>query len=87
MRTIEQFDDETITRFRRGGRVQTLTPDRLELVTLRVSVALACQQAGVESRDLPILGKEMRDLARMANKHTRGWNSLVAVLVERLVGK
>jgi hypothetical protein len=60
--------------------------DRLELIMLRVSVAQACGGVGVETRRLRVVGKSLQELVWMANHNERGWNTLLAMLVEKVVG-
>jgi hypothetical protein len=58
--------------------------DRLELIMLRVSVAQACDVAGVETRNLRVIGKSFHELVWMANHKDHGWNTLISALAEKV---
>jgi hypothetical protein len=57
---------------------------REELFYLRISVARIAQAAGIETEDLPVLGKGTRAIARLAAQQQRGWNGLAAEVAEYL---
>jgi hypothetical protein len=65
-------------------RTPNTPTNSMELVTLRVSLAQACQVCRVETPDLPVLGKSFEQLCLMAKTKERGWNTLANALKERL---
>ena len=69
---------------RMGGKPVSLTSDRMELVALRLSIAMACQECNVQTPDLPVLGRSMADLTRMGKQHERGWKNLLAALTQKV---
>jgi hypothetical protein len=73
------MDADTV-RMGDGKAPHGMSQDRMELITLRVAVGMTCQDFGIETETLPVLGKSIRQLRTMALQHERGWNTLLATL-------
>jgi hypothetical protein len=57
---------------------------RKDLVFLRVSAACLAQQLGIETKQLPVLGKDRRELVDLAVYMGVGWNDLVSLCCQRI---
>ena len=68
------------------NRIDKIRIDQLrtELVFLRVSAACLAQRLGIETKQLPVLGKDRRDLVMLAFCVGRGWNSLIGLCCRRI---